>query len=136
MKVETLMDDDDLVNAACQEITDYTANRKSVLIFTSGVHHGRHVQRVMQESFGVECGFVCGETPSNERDELLDQFRTGGLKYLANVNVLTTGFRCHGYRLRGPATPDRLGGTLLPDVWARFSPSPRKTRLPRSRFWR
>ena len=41
---------------------------------------------------GRECGFVCGETPVAQRDELLDRFRSGDLRYLANVNVLTTGF--------------------------------------------
>jgi len=56
----------------------------------------------------VECGFVCGETPPAERDELLARFRNQEwvrqlqidfgqsaarpLKYLCNVNVLTTGF--------------------------------------------
>jgi DNA repair protein RadD len=33
-----------------------------------------------------------GETPTNQRDALLEQFRCGRLKYLVNVNVLTTGF--------------------------------------------
>jgi len=37
-------------------------------------------------------GTVFGETASAERDEVLDSFRSGELKYLVNVNVLTTGF--------------------------------------------
>ena len=48
--------------------------------------------RVLQGMSGQECGFVCGETPTKERDELLGRFRKGDLRYLANVNVLTTGF--------------------------------------------
>jgi len=99
-EVEQLMDDDQLVQAACNEILSLTVDRKSVLIFTSGVRHGQHVQQVLQKH-GAECGFVCGDTPSRERNETLDRFRGNGqqsllktppLKYLANSDLLTIGF--------------------------------------------
>jgi DNA repair protein RadD len=91
-EVEDLMDDDNLVLSACREIVEHTQDRKSVLIFASGVRHGEHVARVLEERHGVECGFVCGETLPFQRDELINRFRAGDLKYLCNVNVLTTGF--------------------------------------------
>ncbi len=91
-EVEDLMDADDLVQAACGEIMEHTAERQSVLIFASGVHHGQHVVETLRSRHGVECGFVEGNTPTRERDELLGRFKRGELKYLANVNVLTTGF--------------------------------------------
>jgi DNA repair protein RadD len=92
VEVENLMDQDELVRAACQEIIEQTQDRRSVLIFTSGVRHGRHVVDMLQREHGVECGFVEGQTPSVERDAILQRFKLGELKYLANVNVLTTGF--------------------------------------------
>ncbi|MBU4270527.1 MAG: DEAD/DEAH box helicase [Planctomycetes bacterium] len=91
-EVEDLMDQDGLVVAACAEIVGLTHDRRSCLIFASGVKHGQHITKVMQEVSGRECGFVCGDTPTTQRDELLGRFRAGDLKYLANVNVLTTGF--------------------------------------------
>jgi len=100
-EVEDLMDTDALVEAACDEVLGFTADRSAVLIFASGVKHGRHVARVLEEKHGIECGFVCGETPAPQRDELLARFRGAAanglfahapLKYLCNVNVLTTGF--------------------------------------------
>lgn len=100
-EVEQLMDEDRLVEAACGEIVTYSRERRAVLIFASGIKHGRHVVDVLAAQHGVECGFVCGETPAAEREELLARFRgeaSGGLfprpplKYLCNVNVLTTGF--------------------------------------------
>ncbi len=91
-EVEELMDDDSLVDAACKEIVECTGDRQSVLIFASGVRHGQHVARVLKEVHGLSCGFVCGDTPTGERDELLGRFKSGDLKYLANVNVLTQGF--------------------------------------------
>jgi len=90
-EVEVLMDDDSLVRSACQEIVDHTQDRNSVLIFASGVKHAQHVQRVLGE-MGFECGFVCGGTLPFERAETLQRFKDGDLKYLVNVNVLTTGF--------------------------------------------
>jgi DNA repair protein RadD len=100
-EVENLMDTDGLVEAACAEIVERTQDRQAVLIFAAGVKHARHVQRVLEQKHGIECGFVCGDTPSSVRDDLLTRFRGDQakqlferprLKYLCNVNVLTTGF--------------------------------------------
>jgi DNA repair protein RadD len=95
-EVEAMMDTDRLVRSACAEIVEHTRDRRSVLIFASGIEHGGHVQRVLGQEHGVQCGFVTGDTPGGERDRLVDDFRAGRLKYLANVNVLTTGFDAPG----------------------------------------
>jgi len=91
-EVEELMDTDNLVLSACREIVQHTQDRRSVLIFASGVKHGLHIADVLRTRHKVECGFVCGETLPFERDETLRRFRAGELKYLCNVNILTTGF--------------------------------------------
>jgi DNA repair protein RadD len=90
--LESLMDEPQLVEAACRETMQQTQDRKSVLIFASGVRHGQHVVQRLKTEHGVECGFVTGETPSGERDRLLERFKSGELRFLCNVNVLTTGF--------------------------------------------
>lgn len=91
-EVESLMDQESLVNSAVSEIIEYTADREACLIFASGVQHGQHIVSVLREEHSVECGFVSGETPIPERDATLARFKAGQLKYLCNVNVLTTGF--------------------------------------------
>ncbi len=91
-EIEALMDHDRLVEAACGETVAYARDRRGVLIFASGVQHGEHIVRVLSERHGVACGFVTGETPLKDRDAILGRFRRGELKYLCNVNVLTTGF--------------------------------------------
>ncbi|MCY3008121.1 MAG: DEAD/DEAH box helicase family protein [Planctomycetota bacterium] len=91
-EVESLMDQESLVSSAASEIMEYTADRKACLIFASGVQHGQHIVEVLREEHGVECGFVSGDTPIPERDATLARFKAGELKYLCNVNVLTTGF--------------------------------------------
>ncbi|QDV62199.1 DEAD/DEAH box helicase [Crateriforma conspicua] len=100
-EVESLVNDDALMVAACGEIVELTVDRRAVLIFASSVAHGRRVVEVLRENHGIECGFVTGETPAGERDELLARVRgdaptslieTEPLRFLCNVNVLTTGF--------------------------------------------
>jgi len=101
-EVEDLMDQDGLVRGACAEIVQHTRDRRSVLIFASGIRHGQHIVEVLRREHGIECGFVCGDTPTAQRDGLIARFRRRGkpellgdnkpLKYLCNVNVLTTGF--------------------------------------------
>jgi len=101
-EVETLMDDDALVRQACAEIVRETETRQAVLIFAAGVRHGLHVVEALRRDHGLECGFVCGTTPAAERDQIIARFRGEAgkdlfaerrpLKYLCNVNVLTTGF--------------------------------------------
>ena len=91
-EVEQLMDDESIVEAACGEMVGYTGDRKACLIFASGIKHGQHIVRVMAEEHGIDCGFVTGDTPTKQRDAVLGQFRAGHIKYLVNVNVLTTGF--------------------------------------------
>ncbi|MCC6661119.1 MAG: DEAD/DEAH box helicase family protein [Phycisphaerales bacterium] len=91
-EVEDLMDKDALVDGACAEIVEHTKDRSATLIFSSGIRHGQHIVEVLKSKHGVECGFVSGDTPAGVRSAILDRFRSGALKYLCNVNVLTTGF--------------------------------------------
>ncbi len=100
-EVEKLAGDDALVSAACAEIVELTADRRAVLIFATSVAHGQQVVETLRDNHGIECGFVTGQTPAEERDELLARFRGDTpssllhpepLRFLCNVNVLTTGF--------------------------------------------
>jgi DNA repair protein RadD len=91
-EVEDLMDTDDLVGAAVDEVVAESKDRTAVLIFASGVRHARHVAGALTSRHGIECGFISGDTAANERATLLKRFRSGGLRFLVNVNVLTTGF--------------------------------------------
>lgn len=91
-EVEALMDTRELVRAACNEIMGQTKDRRSVLIFAAGVDHGEHVARVLRDEFKADAETIFGGTLPFIREETLARFRRGELKYLVNVNVLTTGF--------------------------------------------
>lgn len=91
-EVESLMDDDGLVRAACEEIVSYTAQRKACLIFAAGVDHGLHVCNTLEHEFGQSVAFVYGDMTSEARARAISGFMDCRIKYLVNVNVLTTGF--------------------------------------------
>ena len=102
-EVEDLMDNSQLVDAACREIVRLTQERNSVLIFTASVEHCHHVAEKIAAYSGTECGIVTGSTSPGLRAEIIARFKgeevpadffssKAPLKYLANVNVLTTGF--------------------------------------------
>jgi DNA repair protein RadD len=103
-QAEEAMDTDWLTRNACKEIAELTKERNSVLIFTTSVAHCEHVAAEITKLTGQECGIVTGDTPSLQREETLKRFKVESvksdlfgselppLKYLANVNVLTTGF--------------------------------------------
>jgi DNA repair protein RadD len=82
------------VASACQETVDIcnADNRQHVLIFCSGVQHATHVSELIAEMTGEQVGLVTGETLELERACTLDAFRCGELRWLCNVDVLTTGF--------------------------------------------
>ena len=125
-EVEELMDRDNLVRSACREIVEYTQERHSVLIFASGIQHGRHIQRVL-EALGQECGFVCGDTLPFDRAETLKRFRDSDLKYLCNVNVLTTGFDAPNIDSVAMLRPTMSPGLYYQMVGRSFRLHPSKT---------
>ncbi|MGV3483343.1 MAG: DEAD/DEAH box helicase family protein [Planctomycetaceae bacterium] len=90
-EAESLMNTDSLVASACDEIIAATHDRRSCIIFASGVAHATSISIAMATR-GVRCEMVTGSTRSEERDRILSEFREGGLKYIVNVGVLTTGF--------------------------------------------
>lgn len=61
--------------------------RKGILVFTQFITESEQLAREVE---GV--AVVTGATKSKERDRILEDFKSGKIKVLANVGVLTTGF--------------------------------------------
>jgi DNA repair protein RadD len=93
--LERAADRSEITAAAVEEIVRLGANRRSWLVFASGIEHAEHVQAEFQRR-GVSCGLVTGKTPSDERASTLNAFKAGRLRCIVNVAVLTTGFDAPG----------------------------------------
>jgi DNA repair protein RadD len=90
-EVESIVAADPVVDAACNELMNETSSRRSVLVFAQSVAHGGKVTEKLK-SLGQRADSVFGDTLDFERDQLIEDFKNGRLKYLVNVGVLTTGF--------------------------------------------
>ena len=93
-----------IVHKAAENIVAMTKDRKSVLIFCCGVAHAKQVKDALERLQGDPVALVTGDTPAADRAETLRRFKrdlrpslVGGddetaIKFLVNVDVLTTGF--------------------------------------------
>jgi len=86
-ELQAAFDVDEKVQAACAEILEKTQDRHSILVFASGIHHAEQIAELLPGS-----AVVTGETLPIERAETLRRFVAGELRFLVNVDVLTTGF--------------------------------------------
>lgn len=69
-------------------IVEMAKDREGVMIFTSSVAHAREILSLLPMGSAI----VTGETPPEERDEIIGDFKLKKIKFLVNVSVLTTGF--------------------------------------------
>jgi DNA repair protein RadD len=86
---EVLKDQKRITPLIIQNIIDMAKDRKGGMIFTSSVNHAIEIMKCLPPFISA---LVTGETPAQERDEIIAAFKSQELKYLVNVSVLTTGF--------------------------------------------
>ncbi|OEA54295.1 ATP-dependent helicase [Vibrio parahaemolyticus] len=72
-----------------EQIIQYARKRKGVMIFAATVRHAQEIHGLLPEG---ETAIVIGDTPTPERDAIIQAFKNREIKYLVNVSVLTTGF--------------------------------------------
>lgn len=72
-----------------EQIIQYANERKGVMVFAATVRHAQEIHGLLPED---ETAIVIGDTPTPERDAIIQSFKNREIKYLVNVSVLTTGF--------------------------------------------
>ncbi|AXB31184.1 ATP-dependent helicase [Vibrio campbellii] len=72
-----------------EQIIQYAKERKGVMVFAATVRHAQEIHGLLP---GGETAIVIGDTPTLERDAIIQSFKNREIKYLVNVSVLTTGF--------------------------------------------
>ena len=83
--------DPELVKATVKEIVTFGQDRKSWLIFASGVDHANMLMAEFLAS-GIDAEVITGEDNGTDRSGRIKRFKSGSLRCLINVNVLTAGF--------------------------------------------
>lgn len=66
--------------------------RRRALVFAASVKHAERLAEIFNRHREHSAGFVCGETPKEERRDILRRFSDGSLQIVCNCGVLTEGF--------------------------------------------
>ena len=90
-ELATAASDPELIESTVKEVVTLAKDRKSWLVFSSGVNHA-HLLADQFDRHGIDAGVVTGSDSSSVRGKTIADFKSGKLKCLINVNVLTTGF--------------------------------------------
>ena len=72
-----------------RQIIQMGGERQGVMIFAATVRHAQEILGLLPNDSSA---IVIGDTPTPERDEIIQSFKNREIKYLVNVSVLTTGF--------------------------------------------
>lgn len=74
-----------------QELVAAGQNRKSWLIFASGIEHAEHIAGMLGQ-FGIDCAAVHSKNSSEYNDKAIRAFKDFSLRSIVNYGKLTTGF--------------------------------------------
>lgn len=92
-EMDAIVSDHQKLLAVCSDVIEKSASRKGVLIFAATQRHARQIAAAMKD-LGVDpdaIGVITEKTKDKDRRRILDQAKTGVIKYTINVAVLTTG---------------------------------------------
>jgi len=85
------IDRDEVTSAIVDEIIEKGHDRKAWLVFGVDVAHCEHLHEALKKR-GISGGIVHGAMPTGQRDFIINQYKTGRIRYLVNCMVLTVGF--------------------------------------------
>lgn len=102
-----------LVHRACKQIVEAARGRQSILVFACGVEHASVVREKLIELTEEPVEAIFGTTRSEVRTETIERFKAGDLRFLVNVDTLTTGFDAPSVDLIALLRPTMSPGLLV-----------------------
>lgn len=74
-----------------REAVEAGQNRRSWLIFASGIEHSEHISQMLQQ-FNIDCVAIHSKNNAEKNDQAIKAFKAGSLRAIVNYGKLTTGF--------------------------------------------
>ncbi|EAQ52293.1 MULTISPECIES: DEAD/DEAH box helicase [Vibrio] len=71
------------------QIIELAKDKLGIMVFAATVRHAQEILSLLPEG---QSSIVIGDTPTLERDQIINDFKERKIKFLVNVSVLTTGF--------------------------------------------
>lgn len=113
-QLQGAVDKAEITFKALQELVHAGQNRKSWLLFASGIEHAEHIAEQLG-AFGVDCAPVHSKRPSEYNDAAIRAFKSSELRAIVNYGKLTTGFNHPEIDLIGMLRP-----TLSVPLWVQM----------------
>jgi DNA repair protein RadD len=111
-ELQSAVDIDETNRLAVNEIIEWGKDRRSWLVFGSGVEHCRHLQDHFLRR-GIICETIFGDTPKEDRAQIIDEFKRGEVQALCSMGVLTTGFNAPNVDLIAMLRPTQSPGLYV-----------------------
>lgn len=110
-ELQTAVDVDQITQAALRELVEHGKDRKSWLIFASGIEHAEHIA-TMLDTFGIEAAAIHSKQAMEYNDKCILAFKNFEIQAIVNYGKLTTGFNHPAIDLIGMLRP-----TLSVPLW-------------------
>lgn len=119
-QLQAAVDKETITFAALKEVVEQGQNRRSWLLFASGVEHAVHIHEMLNNVFGIPTGLVHSSNKDHKRSEAqneadLKAWQSGQLRAIVNMNSLTTGVDHPPTDLIGMLRP-----TMSPGLWVQM----------------
>lgn len=90
-QLQSAVDKQEITYAGLREAVELGRDRRSWLIFASGIEHAEHIASMLT-SFGIECAAVHSKQQAEYNDQAIKAFKNNSLRAISNYSKLTTGF--------------------------------------------
>lgn len=90
-QLEHAVDQAKITFEALKEAVALGHDRRSWLIFASGIQHSEHIAEMLRD-FGIECAAVHSKQKPEYNDQAIKAFKANSLRAIVNFSKLTTGF--------------------------------------------
>ncbi len=125
-ELQEAVDKNDMNLSVAKQIVEQGENRHTWVLFCSGVRHADHMAQILR-NMGISCQTVTGETPADERAQILEDLKAGRLRAVTNNSVLTTGFDAPNIDLIALLRPTMSPGLFVQMIGRGLRPDPSKT---------
>lgn len=114
-QLQLAVDKQEITHNALHELVTAGSNRKSWLIFASGIDHAENIAETLRNTFSIQCAAVHSKQKAEFNDSAIKAFKSGSLRAIANYGKLTTGFNHPQIDLIGMLRP-----TLSIPLWVQM----------------
>ena len=91
-EMATVMDSPESIEHLYNSYMQYARGKKGI-VYAINREHAQHISDYYADR-GVKCCWIEAQTPAEERQHLVDEYRNGDMDVIVNVDIFSEGFNC------------------------------------------